>query len=263
MSVESLRSLEQVRQRLNTLANSIGKLLHDLDSNDPLPSWPSLQNSATLLSHNLASLHHTLINAQPLLANAHVYPLPAYPGRTQEDLLTQLLRKKLQPQVEDWIANGERHAAASTADPAQSNGADVDGPQPASQPLQSMTTAQLTDLWNWAGPEGNRVARDMGSDAFDDIFTLEEHELGIENVVTGLRRKLWDSDDEDEDDEEGEGGKKAEGKQEKMDVDMVDVVPDHVGRLQRHNIDPSKPPMSIEHILRFSLTAREPPNVVQ
>ncbi|CAD0022581.1 unnamed protein product, partial [Aureobasidium pullulans] len=194
-------------------------------------------NSATLLSHNLASLHHTLINAQPLLANAHVYPLPAYPGRTQEDLLTQLLRKKLQPQVEDWIANGERHAAASTADPTQSNGADVDGPQPASQPLQSMTTAQLTDLWNWAGPEGNRVARDMGSDAFDDVFTLEEHELGIENVVTG--------------------------KQEKMDVDMVDVVPDHVRRLQRHNIDPSKPPMSIEHILRFSLTAREPPNVVQ
>jgi hypothetical protein len=39
MSVETLRSLEQVRQRLNTLANTIGKLLHDLDSSDPLPSW--------------------------------------------------------------------------------------------------------------------------------------------------------------------------------------------------------------------------------
>ncbi|KAG9892057.1 hypothetical protein KCV05_g17983, partial [Aureobasidium melanogenum] len=129
MSVESLRSLEQVRQRLNTLANTIGKLLHDLDTNDPLPSWyatkpssPSLQNSANLLYHNLDSLNKILAGAQPLLANAHVYPLPSYPGRTQEDLLTQLLRKKLQPQVEDWIANGERHAANSALDPSQTNG---------------------------------------------------------------------------------------------------------------------------------------------
>ncbi|KAI5272624.1 hypothetical protein E4T47_04138 [Aureobasidium subglaciale] len=263
MSVETLRTLEQVRQRLNTLANSIGKLLHDLDSNDPLPSWPSLQNSATLLSHNLASLHHTLINAQPLLAGAHVYPLPSYPGRTQEDLLTQLLRKKLQPQVEDWIANGVRHAAIVNQDPAQTNGTSSNVLEPGPSPQQTMTTAQLADLWNWAGPEGNRVARDMGSDAFDDVFTLEEHESGIENVVTGLRRKLWDSDDEDED-EEGVGeGKNTDGKQNDMDIDTVDTVPDHVRRLQRHNVDPSKPPMTIEHILRFALTAREPPNVVQ
>lgn len=52
MSVESLRSLEQVRQRLNTLANSIGKLLHDLDSNDPLPSW-----YATKPNRSLATAH--------------------------------------------------------------------------------------------------------------------------------------------------------------------------------------------------------------
>lgn len=52
MSVESLRPLEQVRQRLNTLANSIGKLLHDLDSNDPLPSW-----YATKPNRSLATAH--------------------------------------------------------------------------------------------------------------------------------------------------------------------------------------------------------------
>jgi len=46
MSVESLRSLEQVRQRLNTLANTIGKLLHDLDTNDPLPSWYATSTSS-------------------------------------------------------------------------------------------------------------------------------------------------------------------------------------------------------------------------
>ncbi|KAG9648575.1 hypothetical protein KCU64_g9749, partial [Aureobasidium melanogenum] len=259
MSVESLRSLEQVRQRLNTLANTIGKLLHDLDTNDPLPSWPSLQNSANLLYHNLDSLNKILAGAQPLLANAHVYPLPSYPGRTQEDLLTQLLRKKLQPQVEDWIANGERHAANSALDPSQTNGSSANRSPPAPQ---SMNPAQLTDLWEWAGREGNRIAREMGADSFDDVFTLEEHELGIENVVTGLRRKLWDSDDEDEDDEGGAQAKEQDDKQLDMDVDMVDTIPEPVKRLQRHNVDPSKPPMSIEHILRFALTAREPPNVV-
>jgi mediator of RNA polymerase II transcription subunit 8 len=39
MSIESLRALEQVRLRLQSLANSLGKLQHDLSTNDPLPSW--------------------------------------------------------------------------------------------------------------------------------------------------------------------------------------------------------------------------------
>jgi mediator of RNA polymerase II transcription subunit 8 len=222
---------------------------------------PSLQNSANLLFHNLDSLHKILASAQPLLANAHVYPLPSYPGRTQEDLLTQLLRKKLQPQVEDWIANGERHAANNAVELHHTNGSSAD---PTVSKPQPMSTAQLNDIWEWAGREGNRIARDMGADAFDDVFTLEEHEAGIENVVTGLRRKLWDSDDEDEDeDDQGEAqGKTKDDKHLDKDVDMVDTIPEPVKRLQRHNVDPSKPPMSIEHILRFALTAREPPNAV-
>lgn len=119
-----------------------------------------------------------------------------------------------------------------------------------------MTPDQLADLWNWAGPEGNRVARDMGADAFDDVFTLEEHELGIENVVTGLRRKMWESDDEDE---EGEPAESKDKKEDQMELDVVDTIPEDVKRLQRHNVDPSRPPMPLEHILRFALTAREPP----
>lgn len=236
--------------------HSTSQLLTNAPALEPRPS---LQNSATLLSHNLASLHHTLINAQPLLANAHVYPLPAYPGRTQGVMLAQLLRKKLEPPVEDWIAQGERHAAAITSDDAQTNGVLANGNQLDQKPRKSITPAQIEDLWNWAGPEGNRVARDMGADAFDDLFTLEEHELGIENVVTGLRRKMWDSDDEDDEDQD----KEAKEKQDQMDIDTVEAVPEHVRRLQRHNVDPSRPPMSLEHVLRFALTAREPPNVSQ
>lgn len=236
MSQETLRNLEALRLRLNTLATSLGKLRHDLETNDPLPSYPSLQNSAILLSHNLATLHATLSNAQPLLSSAHVYPLPSFPGRTQEDLLGQLLRKKLQPGVEDWIEEGGTHAGflSSTDDT-----------------TQAMTSDQWADLWHWAGPEGNRIARDLGEDTFNDVFTLAEQEEGIENVVTGLRRKMWESDDE----ESGDEGDKAE----KMDVDVVEKVPEAVRKMQREGVDESKPVMPLEALLRFASTGVEPP----
>lgn len=50
------------------------------------------------------------------------------------------------------------------------------------------------ELWNWAGRAANELARqhEWGGD-----FTLAEREAGVENVVTGLRRKLIDSDFED------------------------------------------------------------------
>ena len=50
------------------------------------------------------------------------------------------------------------------------------------------------ELWNWAGRAANELARqhEWGGD-----FTLAEREAGVENVVTGLTRKLIDSDFED------------------------------------------------------------------
>lgn len=50
------------------------------------------------------------------------------------------------------------------------------------------------ELWNWAGRAANELARqhEWGGD-----FTLAEREAGVENVVTGLRRKLIDSNSED------------------------------------------------------------------
>lgn len=50
------------------------------------------------------------------------------------------------------------------------------------------------ELWNWAGRAANELARkhEWGGD-----FTLAEREAGVENVVTGLKRKLIDSDSED------------------------------------------------------------------
>jgi len=39
MSQEAIRSLEHVRQRLNTLSTQLGSLRRDLEINQGLPAW--------------------------------------------------------------------------------------------------------------------------------------------------------------------------------------------------------------------------------
>lgn len=63
------------------------------------------------------------------------------------------------------------------------------------------------ELWNWAGRAANELARhhEWGGD-----FTLAEREAGVENVVTGLRRKLVETDSEDGSSESDENDVKME-----------------------------------------------------
>ncbi|KAF2224453.1 mediator complex, subunit Med8 [Elsinoe ampelina] len=247
-SQEAIRALEQVRQRLNNLSTQLGTLRRDLEGHEVLPSWTSIQNSATLLSHNLASLHATLSSAQPLLTAAHAYPLPSYPARTQEHSLLMLMRKKLQPPVEDWIEEGaKRGSQISGSDGDKQVNGTTNGVH------KTLKQDELDDLWAWAGQAANGIAREIGDDAFADVFTLAEHEDGIENVVTGLRRQFWESDSEDE--EEGGEGKKTD----EMDVDEVDTRPDIIKRMDRPGIDKSRPPLSLETILKFTNTGQMPP----
>jgi mediator of RNA polymerase II transcription subunit 8, fungi type len=87
----------------------------------------------------------------------------------------------MEPQVETWVAEGR-----AIGDNAAS------------------TTSHDEELWTWAtGWIGDRVAKYALEEAGDN-YTVEEREGGIENVNTGLRRKLEEdesSDDEDEDEE--------------------------------------------------------------
>lgn len=70
-----------------------------------------------------------------------------------------------------------------------------------------LNETELDELWSWAPLEANREARrrNWGGD-----YTLEEKEIGVENVVTGLKRQL-EVNDEDEDDDEEEEDDEAEG----------------------------------------------------
>lgn len=166
-------------------------------------------------------------------------------------MLGQLLRKKLQPPVEDWIEEGVKLAASFEEQGV--NGNHVNGTTNGAH--TGLSINELENLWEWAGPEGNRIARELGGDAFDDVFTLAEQEDGIENVVTGLRRKFFESDDEGEEDSDGKAKQEEE-----MEIDAVDRRPELVKAMYRPGIDETKPMMPLEDILRFVSQGRMPPS---
>lgn len=171
-------------------------------------------------------------NAQ-LLKEAHAYPLPSFPGHTHEIMLGQLMRKKLEPGVEEWISE---HTAKSGQ---QVNGASKDD--------RSLKDEELRDLWSWASQTSSGIAASMIEDggAFFDDYTIAEREAGIEHVVTGLKRNLeGDSEDDDDDGEED----KMEDVKMNGDVSIED----------EEGIDPSLPVMPLESVLRFMTTGALP-----
>lgn len=260
-----LRALEQTRQRLFQLTNSLASLQRNIQLGDPLPPWydatnhemnfplmtkfltfdsgahrTSLQSLANIISQNLLSVSQHLSTHRELFASTAVYPLADFPGHTQENLLGQLLRKKLEPNVEDWVEQGRR--IASEARPS-----DEAGPA-------GLTDEDLVELWDWAGRAANEEARKR---EWGDDFTLEERAMGVEHVVTGLRRKL-DQDTEDESDDEDE----ARTGTDRMDVDQkpgqrtpgVDAT-----QVTGHDSPGiGGAPVRMDHVLRFMCTGAEP-----
>jgi mediator of RNA polymerase II transcription subunit 8, fungi type len=132
-----------------------------------------------------------------------VYPSTNYPGRTQEGLLGQLLRKKYEPQIETWVDEGRTIQAESTEGKEEN----------------------IEELWNWASEWiGPRVAKYAIEEA-GDSYTIEEREAGIENVKTGLRRKL-------EEDEESSDGEDEDEEMEDVTMDVMTVRRSSVGQVE-------------------------------
>ena len=97
----------------------------------------SLHTLTQILAQSLLSLSSHLQTHSPLLASTAVYPVPSYPGREQEGLLGQLLRKKLEPKVEEWVEQGQKVGE-------QVVGSDGE---------------EWRELWEWAAVRGNELAR--------------------------------------------------------------------------------------------------------
>ncbi|KAL4891005.1 mediator of RNA polymerase II transcription subunit 8 [Aspergillus ambiguus] len=180
-SQDQIKALEQSRQRLAHLTRSLASLKGSLHQSDPLPPWSSLQSQASIISNNLVSVSEHLSENRDLLTSLVAFPGPDYPGRTQAHILEQLLRTKLDPRVEDWVARGRKAGTAALED------------------RDALSEHDLAELWDWAPVAANQEARRRN---WGGNFTLEEKEYGIQNVVTGLRRQLEDEDDEDEGEDE-------------------------------------------------------------
>ncbi|TVY25652.1 Mediator of RNA polymerase II transcription subunit [Lachnellula hyalina] len=227
---DDIKALEQTRQRLYQLKSNIISLQTDVMRSNPLPQWSSLQASISILVTNIETLTTHLSKNADQLNRTVVYPSTNYPGRTQEALLGQLLRKKLEPSVEGWVAEGR-----AIQDEAEQKGGDEE------------------ELWDWArswlGPRLQKYAMQESS----DNYTAEERAGGIESVNTGLRRKLednhHDSDEEDEEDED-------------EDDEMEDVTTDTKGAGSRDGQfgmgevmrDPAGKARSEDDILRFAMS---------
>ncbi|EAS30106.3 RNA polymerase II mediator complex component Med8 [Coccidioides immitis RS] len=256
LNQEQLKILEQTRQRLLHLTQSLGSLSNSINQSDPLPPWSSLQSQATIISNNLLSISHLLTEHQELLSSIVAYPTPNFPGRTESTILHQLMRTKLEPRVEEWVARGRnvaRHNTASSQIRAQ-QGAAAEGE------TVRLSVDELLDLWHWAPIAANMEARrrDWGGD-----YTLEEKEMGVKNVITGLKRQLDEGDEEDEEEEEEEEDMQGE--------EMEVVVGAHtkagggsgvefdIARGSSHiPSKPVAPGMPLDDIFRFMMTGAPP-----
>ncbi|GKZ20734.1 mediator of RNA polymerase II transcription subunit 8 [Aspergillus brasiliensis] len=202
LNQDQIKTLEQSRQRLIQLTHSLASLITSLNQSDPLPSWTSLQSQATIISNNLLTISDHLSDNRDLLSNIVAYPDASYPSRIPANnvALEQVLRTKLDPRVEDWVARGRRAGAPTTT---SDTGAGALGQYHTNNGQGLLSDEAIAELWDWAPVAANEEARKRN---WGGNYTLEEREMGIENVVTGLSRVLEDDDEEDESDsEEGEG----------------------------------------------------------
>lgn len=212
---DEVRSLDLLAQRLQHLNGAIEVLKNTqmMHAWEPTPpAWPTVAHQSNIINGRLSALLDAFSKNQQLLNQAHPYPLPTFPGRTHENMATQLTRKKMVPWVEDWIADGVKHAAGPDAEVTDNEvGLKLAGEG-------GLTGEQVEELWDWAGPAGGRIGR--------EVLTAEDDDEGEE-----------DEEDEEEDEEGAMEGVEGAGTEKKTET-----------------VAPIRPMMPLEDILRFVST---------
>ncbi|KAI0910355.1 choline sulfatase [Ustulina deusta] len=190
--IEELKAVEQTRQRLSQLSSSLNSLKNDVFLSNPLPNLDSLQASADILNHNVHAILEILAQNNSLFSRVAVHPSTNFPGRTQENILLQLLRKKPEPDVEAAMDEGRKTLASMTC-PGYARSDNTTN-------LNKEKENALGDIWGTTRNACQERIAEYVMNEEGDSFTAEEHEIGIEKVRTGLQRS-FDDEYEDEDDE--------------------------------------------------------------
>ncbi|KAI1420168.1 mediator of RNA polymerase II transcription complex subunit 8-domain-containing protein [Xylaria sp. FL1777] len=217
LSQEELKAVEQTRQRLSQLSSSLNSLKNDVFLSNPLPNLDSLQASADILNHNVHAIIEILSQNNALFSRVAVHPSTNFPGRTQENILLQLLRKKPEPDVEATMDEG-RKTLTSMPWPGYAQ----PGTNTSSNKEKENALGEIWDTTRNACQE--RIAEYVMNEE-GDSFTAEEHEIGIENVRTGLQRSFDDEYEDDDEMEEDEGDGAPAGRNAEPDLMIIDRPP--------------------------------------
>ncbi|KAL9083993.1 MAG: hypothetical protein Q9165_008269 [Trypethelium subeluteriae] len=235
--------LDGARMQLVRISTAIQTLKHNLETTDPLPSWYTIDNPPSNADADLKSIQDVIANNSAFLSSAQIYPNPHFPAQAQEAMLHMLLRKKLDPSAEDWIAEGQKEGLRignedEDVDEEDETMEEGEG-QERKGKMEALGPAELKELWSWAGPTENEMARKMLDEETLNDFTFEEQERGVEHIVTGIKRKLWESESEDEDDE-----------REKM------VGVEKNPKTEEKVVEPPKPMLTMDTLFRYMSTGK-------
>jgi mediator of RNA polymerase II transcription subunit 8 len=142
-----------------------------------------------------------------------IHPSTNFPGRTQEHILTQLLRKKLEPDVESWVEEARATARSVGVDASKLAGGvhrrgehdyDDEGTYGMDEDDDDATQDPFSEQWTDMLENFQQTLQQYVTVQVKKKYTAEERAAGVENVRTGLRQTLEESDEEDEDEEEEE-----------------------------------------------------------
>lgn len=141
-----------------------------------------------------------------------VFPLPRFPA-AQENLLGLLLRKRLEPGVEEWVEEGGV-VGDMVAGIRGGGGEDREGGAGGGEEGEKgMQREEWRELWEWGPVRANEEAR--GYEWFTGEYTKEEREVGGMDV---------DGGEEEEEDEKEDGGEGVKGEEEGVDGGVAKTV---------------------------------------
>lgn len=176
-----------------------------------------LHNSTQILRTTINSIQELIDDNAGLFHRLVIHPSTNFPGRTHEHILTSLLRKKLEPDVESLVEEARETARAAGLDASMLGGGggtrsgygedniyglDDGG---AGDDEGDVPSDPLNEHWADIRDACHEAIKDYAMNQSREAYTIEEQAMGTKNVRTGLKRSLEeDSDEEEDDDEEDE-----------------------------------------------------------
>ncbi|KAI1205613.1 mediator of RNA polymerase II transcription complex subunit 8-domain-containing protein [Annulohypoxylon truncatum] len=195
LTQEDYKALEATRLRLMQISSGIGTLKASVLSSNPLPNLESLQNHADILQSKIQSVLGIMMPMADTFSRIMVHPTTNFPGRTQEQILIQLMRKKPEPDVATAMDEGRKIFAGLT------QSSDLSGAHASTETGGGKGVEELEAVWESTREFCQSRLAEYVQGEGDDMFTEEERARGIENVRTGLKRSLLEDEDEDEDED--------------------------------------------------------------